>query len=97
MATKPSAPKILSVAQQKQFMRVVNALNTAQGNHDKAQAIADATGQALGAAQAQANNFVAYCAEEMGVTLGADGWTFNQGRMAFEQVLPSNGNGAETE
>lgn len=86
--------KPLTAAQQKHLRATVTALIVAKAAHDKAQAVAEATRQARDTAQTQANNFVAYCAEEMGVPLG-NGWTFNEAMMAFEQ-MPQEGKG-ETE
>jgi hypothetical protein len=48
-------------------------------------AVLERTHAAATSAQAAANDFVGYCAEEAGVKLGTDGWTFDQTAMAFVQ------------
>lgn len=48
-------------------------------NFDKAR-------EAVQAIQASANDFILACAEEEGVTLGQDGWQFDQEALEFIQV-----------
>lgn len=62
----------LTSAQQRHAERLVAELNRA--------AAAQQT------ALAAANGFIAYCADEHGIKVGVDGWTYNQGLMRFERV-----------
>jgi len=68
--------KPLSIAQRRQLERLVIALNRAQSAVESAQAAADT-------AQRTANDFLGYCAEELAVPIGTDGWQFDQAQMAF--------------
>ena len=65
----------LTSAQEKQLLRLVSVLGRATERQKAAQ-------EALDLAQASANDFIVYCAEEAGIQLGSE-WTFDQARMSF--------------
>lgn len=91
MTTKTMNAKVLNNAQQKQLLRLVNTLTVAERDEQKAKALHEAAQNTLSMAQGQANDFLGYLTEELGVP---EGWAFNQQRMAFEQVqTPPNGDG----
>lgn len=71
--------KTLSSAQRKHLLGLAAQLSNAQTALEAAKRAADV-------AQANADAFLVYCAEENGVDLGAHGWRFSQEEMAFVQV-----------
>lgn len=83
-----ASDKILSAAQRRYVALLVAQINSAQVAHDTAK-------KALEAAQNNADNFILYCAEEMGITLGVGGWEFSSNELAFihRQAAGNNGNG----
>ncbi len=68
--------RALSPAQQKYLQRLVSILGRAEAAQDAAQ-------EALQIAQGNAGDFVGYCAEELGIQLGTDGWRFDQASTSF--------------
>lgn len=66
----------LTHAQQKYLQRLVSILGRAEAAQEAAQ-------EALALAQGNAGDFVGYCAEELGITLGMDGWRFDQATVTF--------------
>lgn len=66
----------LSASQQKYLQRLISILGRAEAAQEAAQ-------EALALAQSNAGDFVGYCAEELGITLGADGWRFDQQTTSF--------------
>lgn len=71
-----ASDKALSAAQRRYVTLLVAQINNAQIAHDAAK-------KALEAAQNNADNFILYCAEEMGITLGVGGWEFSSNELAF--------------
>lgn len=63
-------------AQQQQIRRLIAQLERAQLEFETAQKVRDVI-------QANANNFILYCAEEHGITLGAGQMAFDQNSMSF--------------
>lgn len=89
--TKPVASKHLTPAQAKHIALLVAQIHSTQIALDAAQRAKDA-------AQSNADAFLIYCAEENGIDLGADGWTFVQNELRFVQMpaVPAhNGNGKD--
>jgi len=43
---------------------------------------------AVDAAQNAANEFIAACAEDQGISVGQDGWTFDVDRLEFVRIPP---------
>lgn len=78
-AAKAPAPEARKMAgfQQKYMKRLVDNFERAKAGVQQAQ---DA-----------ANDFIAACAEEEGITLGQDGWTFDVDAMEFVRVLQQEG------
>ena len=73
--------KHLSAFQRKYMQRLV-------GNFERAKA-------AVETAQNAANEFIVACGEEVGVTLGQDGWTFDIEALEFVRVPQGDGSGEE--
>jgi hypothetical protein len=70
-APAPEAPQFqpLSAFQKKYMQRLIS-------NFERAQ-------EAVGAAQNAANEFIVACAEDAGITVGKDGWAFDQEAIEF--------------
>lgn len=66
----------ITPAQQQQIRRLIAQLERAQLEFETAQRMRDVI-------QANANNFIVYCAEEHGITLGAGQMAFDQNSMSF--------------
>lgn len=66
------------MAQQQQVKRLIAQLERAQMEFEAAQKVRDII-------QANANNFILYCAEEQGIALGA-GWALDQNSMSFVRM-----------
>lgn len=79
--TAPEAPtsKTMDGFQRKYMKRLVNNFERAKASVEQAQ---DA-----------ANDFISACAEEEGVTLGMDGWTFDLEHFEFVRVPQAQGGG----
>lgn len=73
--TKPLTP-----AQVRHFQRHIVEVSRAAWEIEQAQ-------ENQRRAEAAANSFVAgFCADELGVTLGKDGWEFDQAKLCFVQM-----------
>lgn len=75
----PAAPEArqMSAFQRKYMRRLIAQFERAQ--------------EAVGAAQNAANEFIVACAEDAGITVGQDGWSFDQEAIEFVRGDPTNG------
>lgn len=78
-ARKEESARELTPAQRRHIGLLITQLHRAEFEIEARQ-------EARDTAQRNANQFILYCAEDLGVPLGKDQWHFDQERMAFVQV-----------